>query len=40
MTMKQNDNEPNWQWNNDISNGNDIMTKRQDDNDNGHDNET
>ena len=40
MTTIQNDNEPKWPWNYDISNDKEIMTKKQNDNDNGNDNET
>ena len=39
MTMKQNDNDKNLRWNNEIPNDNKIMTKKQNDNDNGHDKE-
>ena len=40
MTMTKNDNETKWQWNNETSNVKEIITKRQNDNDNGIDNET
>ena len=40
MTTNQNDNEPKWQWNYDISNDKGIMPKKQNDNDNGNGNET
>ena len=39
MTKKQYDNETKWQWNNDISNDNGVMTKKQNDIEFSNDNE-